>query len=277
MYLVRAHFRDIISPDLVPPNDSFNFFIYSHYKEEINLAKKVKAPQILFYYDFVVDSVESGFVNVSIGGNQDALLNGLEIMELLKNSDSNTVYVVVGCVLGGVDLVVLISSLMTFKYQKTKFVVGTEKESNVVPSYDWSSYMSTYIDFTINHELQIPNLNLNLGFQFADILQATNSFDEKLVIGKGGFGKVYRGILPDGKTIAVKRGKKGHGQGQPKFVTEIMVLSKILHQYLVTLIGYCDAKSEMILVYKFMEKCTLQDHLYETEKDVEKLSWSQRL
>ncbi|KAJ0526664.1 putative protein kinase RLK-Pelle-CrRLK1L-1 family [Helianthus annuus] len=96
-------------------------------------------------------------------------------------------------------------------------------------------------------------------------------------VSPGGFGKVYRGTLPDGKTVAVKRGEKGHGQGRPEFVTEIMVLSKIRHQHLVTLIGYCDERSEMILVYEYMEKGTLQDHLYDTNKDDEKLSWRQRL
>nr|GFA39652.1 probable receptor-like protein kinase At2g23200 [Tanacetum cinerariifolium] len=168
--------------------------------------------------------------------------------------------------------------LIGSKYgKKPKPVTGAKSESNAVPSYGQSSYTSINIDFTINHPSPIPNLNLNLKFAFADILTATNNFDEKLMIGKGGFGKVYKGTLPDGMIVAVKRGEKGHGQGRPEFVTEIMVLSKIRHRHLVTLIGYCDEKSEMILVYEFMKKGTLQDHLYDTKKDLPKLSWTQRL
>ncbi|KAF5791629.1 putative protein kinase RLK-Pelle-CrRLK1L-1 family [Helianthus annuus] len=291
MYFVRAHFCDIVSPGLYSSDDAFNFFIYNNYKEVIKPGDKVSALQVPFYYDFVVDSVGSGFVNVSIGaisGNsQPVLLNGLEIMELLKNSgvvdtwndekSSKKLYIVAGCAVGGVVFVLLIGFLIGFKCRKKKAVGGTKTDSNVVPSYGLSSYTSMNVDFSINNPSPIPNLNLNLRFHFTDILQATNNFDEKLVIGKGGFGKVYRGTLPDGKTVAVKRGEKGHGQGRPEFVTEIMVLSKIRHQHLVTLIGYCDERSEMILVYEYMEKGTLQDHLYDTNKDDEKLSWRQRL
>ncbi|KAF5791626.1 putative non-specific serine/threonine protein kinase [Helianthus annuus] len=211
MYLVRAHFCDIVSQAFMSSDDAFNFFIYRNYKEVINPGDK------------------SGFVNVSIGaipGNsQPVLLNGLEIMELLKNSgvvdplndgnSSKKAYIAVGCAVGGVMFVLLLGFFIGFKYWKAKLVVGTNRESNTVPSHGQSSYTSINFDFTINDPSQHPNLNLNLQFQFADILQATNNFDEKLVIGKGGFGKVYKGTLPSGKTVAVKRAEKGHGQGRP--------------------------------------------------------------
>ncbi|KAJ0526661.1 putative non-specific serine/threonine protein kinase [Helianthus annuus] len=146
-------------------------------------------------------------------------------MELLKNSgvvdplndgnSSKKAYIAVGCAVGGVMFVLLLGFFIGFKYWKAKLVVGTNRESNTVPSHGQSSYTSINFDFTINDPSQHPNLNLNLQFQFADILQATNNFDEKLVIGKGGFGKVYKGTLPSGKTVAVKRAEKGHGQGRP--------------------------------------------------------------
>ncbi|GJU16481.1 probable receptor-like protein kinase [Tanacetum coccineum] len=293
MYLVRAHFCDIISKALFSRDDAFNFFVYTHYKDKIEPGNKVFAVQVPFYNDYVVDSDESGFLNISIGAirenNQIAFLNGVEIMELVTGSGvvgthkkgKKNVYIVVGCVVGGVALVLILlvlGFLIGSRYgKKPKPVTEAKSESNAVPSYGQSSYTSINIDFTINHPSPIPNLNLNLKFAFADILTATNNFDEKLMIGKGGFGKVYKGTLPDGMIVAVKRGEKGHGQGRPEFVTEIMVLSKIRHRHLVTLIGYCDEKSEMILVYEFMKKGTLQDHLYDTKKDLPKLSWTQRL
>ncbi|KAK9285618.1 hypothetical protein L1049_024814 [Liquidambar formosana] len=101
-----------------------------------------------------------------------------------------------------------------------------------------------------------------------------------MVIGEGGFGKVYRGTLRDGRKVAVKRSQPEHGQGFLEFQTEILVLSKIRDRNLVSLIGYCNERSEMILVYEFMEKGTLREHLYE-DSDVSfsrsELSWEQRI
>lgn len=92
---------------------------------------------------------------------------------------------------------------------------------------------------------------------------------------------MYKGTLKGGIKVVVKRSESGHGQGFPEFQTEIMVLSSIRHRHLVSLIGYCDEMSEMILVYEFMEKGTLQDHLYKGSDTKSRampiLSWNQRL
>ncbi|KAF2289254.1 hypothetical protein GH714_032417 [Hevea brasiliensis] len=118
---------------------------------------------------------------------------------------------------------------------------------------------------------------------FSEILAATSNFDTKLLIGEGGFGKVYKGTLPTGIKVAVKRSDSSHGQGLPEFQTEVTVLSKIRHRHLVSLIGYCYEGSEMILVYEFMEKGTLRDHLYiwkensKSESTQPVLTWKQRL
>jgi serine/threonine protein kinase len=127
------------------------------------------------------------------------------------------------------------------------------------------------------------NLNLSLRIPFAEIQYATKNFNSKLLIGEGGFGKVYKGTLRNGIRVAVKRSQPGHGQGIEEFQTEIIVLSQIRHRHLVSLIGYCDERSEMILVYEFMEKGTLRDHLYQSNDNSKRsssrseLSWKKRL
>ncbi|CAI9282869.1 unnamed protein product [Lactuca saligna] len=289
MYLVRAHFCDIISTALVDPNDAFNFFVYSHHREEIQPGNTMVALQAPFYLDLVVESTDSDRLNISIGAirgnNQPVFLNGVEIMEMLKNSGvrdpvnakkGKSVFIVVGCVLAGVAflLVLLAGFFIGSRCGKRKqVVVGAKSESHVVPSYGRStSYTDINVDFTVNNPS--PVLDLNLRVPFADIVQATNNFDETLMIGRGGFGKVYKGTL-HGTKVAVKRGERGHGQGRPEFVTEIMVLSKIRYKHLVSLIGYCDENNEMLLVYEFMEKGTLQDHLYDS--DLPRLTWERRL
>ncbi|CAL5033937.1 unnamed protein product [Urochloa decumbens] len=110
---------------------------------------------------------------------------------------------------------------------------------------------------------------------FSVLQEATKYFDENMVIGVGGFGKVYRAVMQDGREVAVKRGNPMSHQGLAEFRTEVEVLSRVRHRHLVALVGYCDEHNEMILVYENMEKGTLRSHLYNSDKP--SLSWKKRL
>ncbi|KAM7460766.1 hypothetical protein LguiB_035876 [Lonicera macranthoides] len=80
---------------------------------------------------------------------------------------------------------------------------------------------------------------------------ATNNFDNALIIGHSGFGKVYKGVIDDWiVTVAIKRLSPMSKQGAPQFWTEVELLSKFQHSHLVSLIGYCNNRDEMILVYE---------------------------
>ncbi|KAF7151060.1 hypothetical protein RHSIM_Rhsim02G0065900 [Rhododendron simsii] len=117
------------------------------------------------------------------------------------------------------------------------------------------------------------------------ILKATNDFDEKLVIGTGGFGKVYKAIIDDGATTtvaAIKRLNAESNQGGGEFWTEVKLLSKLRHTNLVSLIGYCNEHQEMVLVYEYIARGTLTNHLYKTRRDESggnrsHLTWARRL
>ncbi|GFY82539.1 malectin/receptor-like protein kinase family protein [Actinidia rufa] len=119
-------------------------------------------------------------------------------------------------------------------------------------------------------------------FSLAEIQTATNDFDDALAIGIGGFGKVYKGFINNGTiTVAIKRLKAESNQGEKEFWTEVKMLSKIRHAHLVALIGYCNDSQEMILVYEYIARGNLADHLYksrdESGTNISPLLWEQRI
>ncbi|KAK4715900.1 hypothetical protein R3W88_014238 [Solanum pinnatisectum] len=110
---------------------------------------------------------------------------------------------------------------------------------------------------------------------FAALQEATNNFDDKFLIAKGGFGKVYRGVLCDGTKVALKRYSPTSQQVFEEFQTEIEDLSQFRHPNLVLLIGYCNDNNEMILIFEYLENGNLWSHL--CGLDLPTLSWEQRL
>lgn len=289
-FFVRLHFCDIVSENRNAT--VFDVYLYGLYGRAISPYDKVQVLAAPFYVDFLVDSDGSGFMNISVGPRNDsksknAFLNGVEIMELINDRDEwsddknkNNLWIIVGPVVGGVVLIVVVSAVVVLFCLKSR---KQDENSNwpVVSVYAGSTPSRTTVRTPIGSTT--PDINLGLKIPFAEILYATNKFDSKFMIGEGGFGKVYKGTLHDGVKVAVKRSEAGHGQGLMEFQTEIILLSKIRHQHLVSLIGYCDEQYEMILVYEFMEKGTLREHLYSSNEDLSKsssrseLSWDQRL
>lgn len=117
-------------------------------------------------------------------------------------------------------------------------------------------------------------------FSIEEIRSSTNSFDLELYLGRGGYGIVYKGSIDGGtETVAIKRRKLGSTQGDNEFWTEIRLLSKIRHQHLVSLIGYCNDDEERILVYEYMTQGTLADHLYKRKRHGKSnpMTWETRL
>ncbi|CAI0547704.1 unnamed protein product [Linum tenue] len=110
---------------------------------------------------------------------------------------------------------------------------------------------------------------------YKDLYRATHGFKEKEVLGSGGFGKVYRGILPKSKLeVAVKRISHDSRQGMKEFVAEIVSMGRLRHRNLVHLLGYCRRKGELLLVYDYMPNGSLDKFLFTEDKPI--LNWSER-
>ncbi|VAH38374.1 unnamed protein product [Triticum turgidum subsp. durum] len=118
----------------------------------------------------------------------------------------------------------------------------------------------------------------NLEFQsimFEDIAAATNSFHDTNVLGKGGFGKVYKGILEDGKEVAVKRLSKGSDQGIEHFRNEVVLIAKLQHKNLVKLLGCCIHEDEKLLIYEYLPNKSLDQFLFDIARKF-MLDWPKR-
>eukprot|EP00258_Populus_trichocarpa_P030917 XP_024446936.1 LRR receptor-like serine/threonine-protein kinase IOS1 isoform X8 [Populus trichocarpa] len=112
----------------------------------------------------------------------------------------------------------------------------------------------------------------NQPFTYTEIVSITNNF--QTIIGEGGFGKVYLGNLNDGRQVAVKLCQSSN-QGYKEFLAEVQLLKIVHHRNLVFLVGYCNEKENMALVYEYLANGNLKDQLLENSTNM--LNWRARL
>ncbi|CAK9156905.1 unnamed protein product [Ilex paraguariensis] len=294
-YLVRFHFCDIVSKS--PNQLYFNVYINS-WNVVPNLDLSTRTLGILataYYMDFVMASADSSKLRVSIGPSPvnnaypNAILNGLEIMKMNNSAGSlskvasvpsssrpgskKNVGVIAGVSIGA-SVAVVMAVILFFLHRRRKMERLRQSKTWIPLSINGGTSHTMGSKYS-NGTTVSAGSNLSYRCPFAAVQEATNNFDESWVIGIGGFGKVYKGVLNDGTKVAVKRGNPRSQQGLAEFRTEIEMLSQFRHRHLVSLIGYCDEKNEMILIYEYMENGTLKGHLYGL--GLASLSWKERL
>lgn len=139
--------------------------------------------------------------------------------------------------------------------------------------YWWRRRLNKQIFFDINdeyhEELRLGNLKR---FPFRELQVATNNFSNKNIVGKGGFGNVYKGYLRDGTIVAVKRLKDGNTTGEIQFQTEVEMISLAVHRNLLRLYGFCMTSNERLLVYPYMSNGSVASRLKATPA----LDWGTR-
>lgn len=92
--------------------------------------------------------------------------------------------------------------------------------------------------------------------------KATDNFNESRVLGEGGFGRVYSGVLEDGTKVAVKVLKRDDQQGGREFLAEVEMLSRLHHRNLVRLLGICTEERHWCLVYELIANGSVESHLH---------------
>ncbi|KAH6798655.1 NSP-interacting kinase 2 [Perilla frutescens var. frutescens] len=138
----------------------------------------------------------------------------------------------------------------------------------------WRHKHNKQIFFDVNeqHQEEVCLGNLRR-FQFRELQAATHNFSNKYILGKGGFGNVYKGYLPDGTVVAVKRLKDGSNiGGEIQFQTEVEMISLAVHRNLLRLYGFCITPTERLLVYPYMSNGSVALRL----KGKPPLDWSTR-
>ncbi|CAN0876705.1 Protein NSP-INTERACTING KINASE 1 [Linum grandiflorum] len=126
----------------------------------------------------------------------------------------------------------------------------------------WRQRRNQQIFFDVNDRHEELNLGNLKRFPFKELLVATNKFSSKNLIGKGGFGNVYKGYLSDGTLVAVKRLKDGNAiGGEIQFQTEVEMISLAVHRNLLRLYGFCMTGSERLLVYPYMSNGSVATRL----------------
>ncbi|KAL1322023.1 hypothetical protein AAHE18_14G166800 [Arachis hypogaea] len=134
------------------------------------------------------------------------------------------------------------------------------------------SYNKTILRKNFGHESDtIGGLQFNLSI----IEAATNHFSQENEIGKGGFGQVYKGVLPDGRHIAVKRLSKSSTQGATEFKNEVLLIAKLQHKNLVAFLGFCLEGQEKILIYEYVPNKSLDYFLFDPHSE-KLLNWFER-
>ncbi|KAK7275019.1 hypothetical protein RIF29_16125 [Crotalaria pallida] len=281
-YLVRLHFCEI-SMEVTKNNQRvFKVYINNQTAEEsMDVVALADAPFAALHKDYVVmvpmQNERRQDMWIALHPNMeskpkyaDAILNGIEIIKL---SDSNH----------------NLAARFELKKERTKkripFVVALAGTLGAVlllfitilivihralKKQKWrNSQIIMQVKVASSHCKQ---------FTLAEISIATSDFSEALVIGEGGFGKVYKGFIHDGvdefTPVAIKRCNPNSRQGFKEFQNEINFFS-FCHMNLVSLLGYCQEDNELMLVYEYMAQGSLRDHLY--NKQNQPLAWNQRV
>ncbi|CAL9246294.1 unnamed protein product [Arabidopsis halleri] len=192
-----------------------------------------------------------GTTTLPIRGVYGPMISAISVEPNFKSpehDDKKNILLIVGIIVAAVILILVIITVIICLWKRRCYKTAMDKE--------------------------LRGLDLQTGtFTLRHIKAATNNFDAANKIGEGGFGSVYKGVLSEGRTIAVKKLSSKSNQGSREFVNELGMISSLQHPNLVKLYGCCVEKKQLILVYEYLENNCLSRALFGSRL---KLEWPTR-
>ncbi|XP_013601918.1 PREDICTED: G-type lectin S-receptor-like serine/threonine-protein kinase At1g11330 isoform X1 [Brassica oleracea var. oleracea] len=185
-----------------------------------------------------------------------------------EKTHSNRAIMITASVLGVAFVAVVCILLACRKFKKRS---APEKDTSAEIMFKRMEAL-TIVNESAPNQGNLKDLPL---FEFKVLAASTDNFSLINKLGQGGFGPVYKGMLPEGKEIAVKRLSRASGQGLEELMNEVVVISKLQHRNLVKLLGCCIEGEERLLVYEYMPKKSLDAYLFDPLKQ-KILDWRTR-
>ncbi|KAL2347323.1 hypothetical protein Fmac_001323 [Flemingia macrophylla] len=204
-------------------------------------------------------------------------------------SDSSTGQIV-GLALAGIFILAFLALVIYFIFWRKKkreniYALPPHGKPHISGAEDVHYYVeepgfgnvqgAVHLKTPLNNVQGQPMNTGQMVFTYEKIMEITNGFSAENIIGEGGFGFVYKASMPDGRVGAVKMLKAGSGQGEREFRAEVDIIGRIHHRHLVSLIGYCLAEQQRVLIYEFVPNGNLSHHLHGNKLPV--LDWPKRM
>ncbi|XP_020267425.1 probable serine/threonine-protein kinase PBL10 [Asparagus officinalis] len=171
-------------------------------------------------------------------------------------------------------------------HAETELAAEEKNPWPIIDVYDTKGQPSPAENEAKDREEIIPRPCLK-SYSFNELKIATGGFRKDHELGEGGFGPVYMGWVHEhslepvrpgsGMAVAIKMLRQEGFQGYKQWEAEVKYLGKVNHPNLVKLIGYCSENDQRLLVYEYMPRGSLEDHLYDDDPNTQPLSWSRRL
>ncbi|XP_042028332.1 G-type lectin S-receptor-like serine/threonine-protein kinase SD1-13 [Salvia splendens] len=218
----------------------------------------------MFWSDTLIDTQEFDGVGVD-------LYVRLSASEFDSHKERK-LYIIIGVAVGFfcMSIVMFIAWWLIVKRKGNK-----AQDSSILEAGQMFTTDSTAI--VLKNESKEVNIGDLPKFTFEMLANATNQFHLDNLLGRGGFGPVYKGVLANEKEIAVKRLSAESGQGMQEFMNEVILISKLQHKNLVKLLGGCVEKEEKILIYEYMPNKSLDACLFGPTNPTKKLlDWNMR-